>query len=204
MKKCSQCEVELDLELFSKHKYSKDGRRSKCRACLSKARRKPSDVPPGQKRCSSCKDILSLDSFGPNASRPDGRKSYCRPCDQKRRGSTSERTNESRRLARAEKREARILESQIAAAAVIATGLKSCKKCGNLKTVDSFWKRMSSLDGLYACCKACIKSVRNRPDPEDQERSERWAEKENKFDELVKERLGHVILVGLGSRRRPK
>ena len=192
MKVCTKCGLELDLELFSKHKYSKDGRRSQCRSCLSSARRKPSDVPPGHKKCSKCKRLLALEEFGSNASRSDGRKSYCRPCDQERRGSSRAHTNESRRAARAENKKARLLESKLAAAAVIATGLKTCKKCGNLKTVDAFWKRKTSLDGLYASCKVCIKAVRNRPDPEDEERVERWSSVASTFDELVKERMMKV------------
>ena len=188
MKVCSSCERSLELEDFSKHKSSNDGRRSQCRACLSAARRKKSDIPPGHKRCPRCEEVLPLGGFGVNVSRKDGRKAYCRPCATVIRLGTSDKTNEARRQARGVKAAEIRLAAEIAAAVVMATGKKVCGKCGDLKLVSEFWKRKTSLDGYYASCKKCIKDVRNRPDPEDEERSSRWAVGASEFENLVQTR----------------
>tara|TARA_Y100000034_G_scaffold115525_1_gene152779 strand:- start:25083 stop:25370 length:288 start_codon:yes stop_codon:yes gene_type:complete len=86
------------------------------------------------------------------------------------------------------KAEEKRLVAEIAAAAVLATGKKVCGKCGDLKLVSEFWKRKTSLDGYYASCKQCIKDVRNRPDPEDEDRVSRWASGASDFDDLVQTR----------------
>ena len=37
---------------------------------------------------------------------------------------------------------------------------KRCSKCGQIKPISEFYKKKSSKDGLYSCCKQCHKSMK--------------------------------------------
>lgn len=41
-----------------------------------------------------------------------------------------------------------------------SNGMKKCPKCGNVKTVDEFYRSFGNKDGYQVWCKDCFKSVR--------------------------------------------
>lgn len=75
---------------------------------------------------------------------------------------------------------------RLAAGITLVTGEKACAgPCGRLLPLASFWKRADSLDGYGAWCRACGAERRRRPDPEDQQRWDRWQRRDQEYEDLV-------------------
>lgn len=90
-KPCTVCKRTLSLASFHRDSRAKDGRRSRCSACISKQSRVDSEKPPVLDRkvthmvCGRCEKagrdyLLPVGEFGVARRRRSGRNSWCRSC----------------------------------------------------------------------------------------------------------------------------
>lgn len=84
MKKCSQCEKELDESMFRKNSKSRDGLKPYCKICANTKYfpRKTVDLPEGEKRCWRCWTIQSFEQFAKTKRKLRGCvRSRCKTCE---------------------------------------------------------------------------------------------------------------------------
>ena len=90
-KTCTVCKKKLSFELFHRDARSKDGRRPRCKRCISacaaRDAKKPPEVDPTvtHKCCPRCErlerqSVHPVGEFGVARRRKDGRNSWCRAC----------------------------------------------------------------------------------------------------------------------------
>lgn len=96
--------------------------------------RQPKPIP-AEKPCAICKAVLPLDAFGKNNRRSDGRGSYCKPC------ARTKYHIPARARQRAVERP--------------AEGDRTCRDCGETKSVDDFYWETDKGRFRYEC-KACM------------------------------------------------
>lgn len=172
-KKCSGCGETKLHEMFFKGD-TKDGLRSQCKDCHSAYHREHAEqiseqrrgyraslvaretvLIPVEKRCSRCLKVKPWAAFAPEKSSIDGLHGHCRSCK-------NASTIASRR-----KRGMPALDRNR-----VRDGMKRCNKCGEVKTVQSFFKKAKTRDGLDIRCKTChraylIDLATNRRLPDD-------------------------------------
>jgi len=124
------------------------------------------------KRCSRCGEEKLLEEFNRSASSPDGRYHYCRPC----------RATYQATYARGEQTALR--------AAMTASGLKRCPRCGQDMPLDQFPRSRSAPDGRGHYCTTCkseYAAERYRADPAKVKRGvDSWKQRNaDKWREIV-------------------
>lgn len=95
-------------------------------------------------------------------------------------------------MARKEEKAKRREELEESARVALESGRKACVSCGEVKPLEAFWVRKKALDGRTRQCGDCINAVRNRPDPEDEERVSRWKMESSSFEDEV-ERMRRLL-----------
>ncbi|SPD76496.1 hypothetical protein PITCH_A980010 [uncultured Desulfobacterium sp.] len=96
------------------------------------------------KRCSECGKLKNEDSFPKDKTRKDGLHQRCKECKNKynrKRYKTSQSMKE------------KIAEEEV---------LKSCSRCGELKSVSEFSRDRTKKDGYYHLCKVCRSTYRRK------------------------------------------
>jgi len=218
---CTRCEQYKEIQHFHKDRNARSGYRSWCDACESQKRRKTEpgpETPEGFKWCPGCEAVFPLDDFGLDSRRGDGHRGRCKPCYRERKKlKTRERREdpefrERERIARlrrsadpaaiAKRAEQRALSKQAkrtlakeVALQAIEGGVKCCKRCSKVKSLEDFQARKSSLDGRTSVCRECIRIRRNAPDPEDVEKVQSWKARKAAFDAAVEQRRASDPLV---------
>lgn len=152
VKVCSTCKVEKPKSEFNKNASARDGLKSQCKECTTSADKKRVLVnklknvrgvdTTGIKVCSVCKEKKPKSAFYKNMSSRDGLYSRCKECD-----SRDMRTRRERiRLANEETR-AWLENTQVSE--------KRCPTCGEIKSSDGFYSKISTPSGLSTYCKEC-------------------------------------------------
>ncbi|HMK59257.1 MAG TPA: HNH endonuclease [Nitrososphaeraceae archaeon] len=86
MKICSICKTEKKLEEFTRDKYKKDSKKSRCKECVRKNYCEKSNVRPdkGSKKCGHCQTEKNYEEFGSNKANFDGLHFWCLICARKK------------------------------------------------------------------------------------------------------------------------
>jgi hypothetical protein len=79
MKVCNKCKLSKPLEDFYKDKTHRDGRRTRCKGCLTKY--PPKIIHIGMAGCSLCHVEKPLEAFTNDASHKNGKRSSCKSCN---------------------------------------------------------------------------------------------------------------------------
>jgi len=138
-KVCRKCGIEKDVSEFVTLRTSKDGLGSWCKQCSSehsKAKNYPRKTE-GLKVCTKCGIEKDVQAFPSHKRNPDGLYDKCRECCKAYSKEVEERS---------------VLKIE---------GTKKCAICGEEKPVAEFWKRNTSLDGLYYNCITCGREYNN-------------------------------------------
>lgn len=104
------------------------------------------DSSAPEKSCSSCGEWKPFDDFHRRAASEDGLQYRCKQCD-----SAARRLRKSDTAPTARMRATR----EVSRRQVLATGLKACARCTEVKVLDEFQRHSASLDGFNRLCKAC-------------------------------------------------
>ncbi len=134
-KVCTKCGIDKSLNEFHYSADSADKHRNECKSCRNKLGRETSNeiVEVGTKICFGCKTEQSIINFSITKKSPDGRRSKCKLCisvQEKERNSSLNYPS-------------------------IMSGNKRCSKCGEIKTIDEFYKNHHHKDGRSSECKIC-------------------------------------------------
>lgn len=102
------------------------------------------------KRCPRCAQVLPLDAFHANRSQKDGKQAYCKPCSNDVRREYEARNAEALALRRAERLARKVDPDQT----------KRCRKCGEVKSLLSFYAHRGTADRRANYCDECQKQAR--------------------------------------------
>lgn len=82
MKLCKRCNIEKNLDQFTKHSIMKDGLRSYCKECAKKDydARHYEPIMEGTLNCNMCKEEFPVEEFYLNKNNTTGRERICKPC----------------------------------------------------------------------------------------------------------------------------
>jgi len=85
MKICCKCGEKKDLIEFGNDKYTKDGKKFRCKNCEKKQTKEKCFVAitEGIKKCSRCKNEKHVSFFGKHKTQKDGLNVYCKECSNK-------------------------------------------------------------------------------------------------------------------------
>lgn len=85
MKKCCNCKIEKELIDFGNDKYTKDGKKFRCKSCekIYIDNLCYPAITEGTKKCSRCKIKKHVSLFGKQKTRLDGLNVYCKECANK-------------------------------------------------------------------------------------------------------------------------
>ena len=95
----------------------------------------------GYKTCSLCNKTKHLDDFHKNPNASDGRHSRCADC--------------VNRLAAERRDKSLIAKARKEKSSLAQQGKKQCSKCKKIKSLDEFYSKKGSSDGLKSECKEC-------------------------------------------------
>lgn len=101
------------------------------------------------KKCSCCGEIKSIDNFATRTGAPDGHQAYCRAC-----------VKIISKRYRAGKANDKITINEIEEDNIptdFTSYTKKCSGCGEVKSLDYFYKNATSTDGYSSRCSLCYK-----------------------------------------------
>lgn len=111
------------------------------------------------KPCARCKKHFPLDQFYAKNSSPDGKMYECKGCFKKRMKEYAkinvDKINAYKLAYYHKKKKIKELEKSI-------SEFKTCKLCGELKSILSFYKHPTSLHGRDSYCKRCKKQMKKQ------------------------------------------
>ena len=136
-KRCSRCKETKPADQFHRHRRTKDGLNTWCKACRGEHARainltKEYSVTVSEKRCGHCAVVKSADQFHVHKRHKTGLASWCKAC-------TSENNREINR-----NRDFCVTVSE-----------KRCPRCKTVKPADQFKRNRMSKTGLSSWCKIC-------------------------------------------------
>lgn len=175
-KTCARCKEIVRAEFFGPDKHRKYGLKMYCRDCspsVAGTHRTRSDEqikidrdrvrPHGTKKCHICTKYKAFDMFTVSRAKLDGLADRCKTCDKSIPKSTKKYTyayNSEYRKKYAKKYKARLSarsDEHIKRDMMEChpEGVKLCRECTNLISLDNFYIKRSVKDGLRDECKPC-------------------------------------------------
>lgn len=142
LKACSRCGISKAPAKFGSNSTALDGLRSACLSCEARAARdrravRNSGTPEGPliyKVCHRCKVNKPSNAFNRSSRSADGLYASCKACRKTSRDS--------------------VVQARVAAG-FLTPSSKTCTSCGITKSVDNFYRKSASPDGLMPVCKPC-------------------------------------------------